>query len=142
MEIELLQHGSKKYQEMVDLRMKILRKPLGLSFTQPQLDAEKDDLLIGAFENDRLIGCCVLTKRNEKEIQLRQMAVDTDLQTGGIGRRIMEFAEKIAKEKGFSIMMMHAREVATGFYKKCGYNIHGDVFEEVTIPHFHMEKKL
>jgi predicted GNAT family N-acyltransferase len=37
---------------------------------------------------------------------------------------------------------MHAREVAVGFYRKCGYAVQGEPFLEVTIPHFHMEKKL
>ena len=41
---------------MVHLRNEILRKPLGLFFTEEELDKEKDDILMGAFEDDRLLG--------------------------------------------------------------------------------------
>jgi predicted GNAT family N-acyltransferase len=37
---------------------------------------------------------------------------------------------------------MHARKTATGFYEKLGYVISGGEFEEVTLPHVVMEKKL
>jgi predicted GNAT family N-acyltransferase len=39
-------------------------------------------------------------------------------------------------------MVMNARKTAVGFYEKLGYNAKGDEFEEVTIPHFLMEKTL
>jgi predicted GNAT family N-acyltransferase len=37
---------------------------------------------------------------------------------------------------------MHARKNAIGFYEKMGYKSSGQEFEEVTIPHFVMEKAL
>ncbi len=37
---------------------------------------------------------------------------------------------------------MHARKTAVGFYEKLGYFSTGGEFEEVTIPHNIMEKKL
>jgi predicted GNAT family N-acyltransferase len=37
---------------------------------------------------------------------------------------------------------MHARESAVGFYEKLGYQINSDVFNEVNIPHYVMEKRL
>ncbi len=37
---------------------------------------------------------------------------------------------------------MHARESAIGFYQKQGYEIQGEMFTEVSIPHFQMEKQI
>jgi predicted GNAT family N-acyltransferase len=37
---------------------------------------------------------------------------------------------------------MHARKIATGFYEKMGYVKVGHEFQEITIPHYLMEKKL
>jgi predicted GNAT family N-acyltransferase len=37
---------------------------------------------------------------------------------------------------------MHARQSAVGFYQKLGYQIRGEEFEEVTIPHYEMQKQL
>ena len=33
MPLKIIDHGSKEYRQMVDLRTQILRKPLGLSFS-------------------------------------------------------------------------------------------------------------
>ena len=42
---------------MVNLRNEILRKPLGLALLSEELEKEKDDVLMGAFEDDdRLLG--------------------------------------------------------------------------------------
>ena len=142
MELKLVQYGTPEYLQMVELRTELLRRPLGLSFSREQLDAEKNDLLIGAFEKDILLGCCVLTPHDTSTIQLRQMAVKQDAQSKGIGRIIITFAERISKEKGYNLLMMHARNVALDFYKKCGYEIKGEEFIEVTVPHHYMEKKL
>jgi hypothetical protein len=38
--------------------------------------------------------------------------------------------------------MMHARKTAVGFYEKQGYEILGDEFLEVSVPHYEMRKKL
>jgi hypothetical protein len=47
MGLKLLDHGSAEYKQMVQLRFQILRQPLGLTFTQEELEVEKDDILIG-----------------------------------------------------------------------------------------------
>jgi predicted GNAT family N-acyltransferase len=54
----------------------------------------------------------------------------------------MQFAENIARDRGFKKITMHARKTAIGFYEKLGYKPIGEQFEEVTIPHFIMEKML
>lgn len=137
-----LTHGSDKYKQMVKLREDVLRKPLGLSFTPDQLEAEKQDILIGAFDDGRILGCCILTEVAPDTVQLRQMAVINQQQHKGIGNAIMQFAENLARDKGYRIMTMHARDTAIGFYQKLGYQIQGDGFEEVTIPHHTMQKRL
>lgn len=142
MALKQIDHGSKEYQQMVNLRMEVLRKPLGLSFSKDELDKEKEDILIGAFEDDKMLACCMLTKHDEKNVRLRQMAVHNNLQGKGIGASMMNFAETLARDKGFKKLTMHARKTATGFYEKLGYKITGEEFTEVTIPHFMMEKKL
>jgi predicted GNAT family N-acyltransferase len=127
---------------MVDLRFQILRKPLGLSFTEEDLAAETEDILLGCFEDDRLEACCVLTKTDPKTVRLRQMAVSANLQGKGIGRVLMSFAENVARDHGYRRLTMHARKSALGFYEKNGYRICSDEFNEVTIPHYVMEKEL
>jgi N-acetylglutamate synthase-like GNAT family acetyltransferase len=142
MALKMIDHGSLEYKQMTQLRLDMLRKPLGLTFTAEELENEKDDVLIGAFEDEKMLGCCLLTKVDEKTMRLRQMAVPNSLQGKGIGRALMVFAENIARDLGYQKLIMHARKTALGFYGKLGYTIGGDEFTEVTIPHFVMEKNL
>jgi predicted GNAT family N-acyltransferase len=142
MPLKIIDHGSKEYQEMIDLRYNILRKPLGLVFTPDELEREKEDILIGFFDDDKLEGCCLLTSIGNKTVRLRQMAVISGLQGKGMGRAIMQFAENISRDRGYKTIAMHARKTAIGFYEKLGYRTHGQEFTEVTIPHFEMLKDL
>ena len=142
MALKIIDHGSREYRQMIDLRYEILRKPLGLSFTEEELDREKNDILIGAFDEERLLACCLLTRIDPVTCKLRQMAVHNSQQGKGIGATMMNFAENVARDRGYKVMAMHARKTATGFYEKLGYRVEGDEFMEVTIPHYLMKKKL
>ena len=142
MALKQIYHGSKEYDQMVKLRYEIMRKPLGLDFNEDELKKEKDDILIGAFEEEMIIGCCLLTKIDSQCTRLRQMAVQKSRQGMGIGESMMQFAENIARDRGFRIITMHARETAIGFYERYGYKTKGDEFVEINIPHRIMEKKL
>lgn len=142
MGIKQIDYGTVQYAQMVELRSEVLRKPIGLDFTEEELDKEKDEILIGAFDEDEMIGCCMLTKTEKGELRLRQMAVKDDLQGTGIGASIIGFAENLARDRGFGKIVMHARDSAVGFYEKLGYKIVGDVFTEVNLPHHKMEKPL
>ena len=137
-----IEHGSPQYHQMVKLRDELLRKPLGLSFSKDELEKEKEDILVGAFDEDTILACCLLTKTDRHTVRLRQMAVKKSQQGKGIGHSMMLFAETLAKDKGFRKLMMHARDTAIGFYEKQGYKVKGEQFLEVTIPHHVMEKHL
>lgn len=142
MALKLIDHGSPEYHQMVQLRDEILRKPLGLSFLPEELEQEKEAILIAAFEEEKMLGCCILIETSPGVVRLRQMAVHHSLQGKGVGRALMQFAENIARDRGFRTITMHARKTATGFYEKLGYIVTSDEFEEVTLTHVTMEKTL
>lgn len=142
MPIKQIDHGTEEYTQMVDLRNEVLRKPLGMQFKSEELSTEKNDILIGAFEEDKMLGCCLLTKIDKEVVRLRQMAVMNNLQGKGIGATMMNFAENVARDYGYKNMIMHARKTAIGFYEKLGYRVDGSEFDEITIPHYVMRKRL
>ena len=142
MALKIIDHGSKDYKQMVELRYQILRKPLGLSFTKEDLEQEKNNIHIACFDDDKMEGCCMLVPVDNETLQLRQMAVISGLQGKGVGRVLMQFAENISRDRGYKKMIMHARTSALGFYEKLGYKKKGEEFTEVTIPHYLMEKYL
>ena len=142
MALKIIDHGTKEYQQMVKLRDDVLRKPLGLNFSQEELENEKANILIGAFEDGNILGCCMLVEEEPRIVKLRQMAVLNYVQGKGIGRALMQFAENLARDHGYKILTMHARKNAVGFYEKMGYKVKGDEFLEVSIPHYEMQKEL
>ena len=142
MALKIIDHGTAEYEQMVKLRDEILRKPLGLTFSPDELEKEKSNLHIAAYEDDRMLGCCMLVEEGPQTVRLRQMAVPDDFQGKGIGRALMNFAENLARDRGYKRITMHARKNAIGFYEKMGYKRVGDEFEEITIPHYVMEKGL
>ena len=109
MPLKFIDHDSQEYAQMIQLRDSILRKPLGLYFDPEELNREKDDVLIGAFEEDKLIGCCLLTRTGNHTCRLRQMAEAAICRKKGIGGPLMTFAENVARDRGYATLTMHAR---------------------------------
>ncbi|HJV21948.1 MAG TPA: GNAT family N-acetyltransferase [Holophagaceae bacterium] len=135
-------HLSPAYALAVALRHEVLRVPLGLRFTEAQLASEADSHHLALFDGERLVGTLLLTPREGGAVQMRQVAVDPNRQGGGVGRSLVEEAERFARQQGFARMTLHARDTAVGFYERLGYAAVGDPFVEVGIPHQGMEKPL
>lgn len=142
MDIRIIQTGTKEYEEMINLRMKVLLDPIGIPRSYIHPEKEKNDILIATFTENKMTGCCILSKTDSETLQLRQMAVDHQIQNTGLGRMIVLYAEETAIKRGYKKIMMHARDAVLDFYKKCGYSIVGKQFFEVGIGHHKMEKEL
>lgn len=142
MTLKIIKHLSPEYEQMINLRVTVLLQPLGIAPSYIKPEQEATDLHLGAFENEKIIGCCVLTNRGEGKVQLRQMAIAFNLQGQGIGAAVVSYAEEVAKEQGYQTLFMHARNPVIPFYEKSGYKIIGNEFFEVGIGHHRMEKSL
>ncbi len=140
--IKVVEHGSRYYWHGVDLRYAVLREPLGLNFTREQLLAEDKDIHIIYYTDAVAMGTLMLTPSNNGRIKMRQVAIDDQFQGAGIGSKMVEYSEAYALDHGFTIMELHARKTAVPFYQKLGYQVVGDEFLEVTIPHYKMTKDL
>jgi len=141
-EIREIKYHSEEYSKEQELRDKVLRKPLGMSLYDENMEAEQYDVHVGAFVDNDLIGVLILTKLNNCEIKMRQVAVDEIWRKQHIGQKMVLFAEKYAREKGYNKMLLNARETAVGFYEKLNYEKLGEMFLEINIPHFKMRKFL
>ncbi len=140
--IKRIKYNSQKYKEAVDLRNLILRQPLGLNFDKQDLLKEKDDIIIGCFENNKIIGTLVLTPKDRDTVIMRQVAVADKHQGKGVGSMLIKFAEKMATEHKFSKIILSARTAVLDFYIKMGYKTVGEeyVSKNTNIPHFKMVK--
>ncbi len=73
-------HGSPEYWATVELRDAVLRKPLGLRFSQEELEAEKDCYHVACYRGVRLVGCLVLQPLADGDVRMKQVAVTPDMQ--------------------------------------------------------------
>jgi len=134
--------GTAEYGQMLELRDRVLRIPLGLSVRNDNLQQDEQDVLLVACKDSEVIGCVILHPIDKEVVRLRAMAVIPAYQREGIGRLLVKEAERVARDEGFPRIILHARIVVAGFYESLGYLRHGEIFTEVSIPHVLMQKTL
>jgi predicted GNAT family N-acyltransferase len=137
-----IKHSSPEYAATVALRDQVLRKPLGLCFSDEQLRAESADHHVACFRDGGLVACLVLTPVSGDTVRMRQVSVASDCQRQGIGTALVLHAQCFATGLGYCEMTAHARETAVPFYRRLGYTVIGDRFIEVGIPHVAVRKSL
>lgn len=137
--LQTIEHGSEVYQQMIELRRRVLRTPLGLDFSTEDLESERDDTFCCALSREGMVaGCLVLSKVDESTLRMRQVAVEPALQGNGIGRVLVRYSEEVSRTSAIDTIVLHARADVVEFYQRLGYEVVGDQFEEVSIPHFRM----
>jgi len=134
--------GSDLYAQALRLREAILRKPLGLTVTEEELadDAVRQHFCAVAF--GAVVGTVSLRPLDEATLHLKQMAVVEARRRERIGARLLAHVETWATDAGYRLMVIHARIGAEGFYLKLGYAQEGGAFDENTIPHVRVIKRL
>lgn len=138
---KFIEHGSLDYEKAISLRDRILRKPLGLSFSEDELSAEREYIHIAATMGSEIIATSVLVACG-LHCKMQQVSVKESLVNCRIGSRLLEFCEAYAKKHGFQSIYCHARKSAENFYLRNNYLPEGDYFEQVTIAHIKMRKVL
>ena len=141
-EIRQIHFGTDEYKEELQLRNRVLRKPLGLSLFDENLTKEVNDFHIGAFDGKALIGVLILTVLSEGEVKMRQVGVEENWRGKNLGARLVLYAEGFARKLGYRRVVLNARKSVVGFYERLEYEKIGGEFIEVTIPHQTMQKKL
>jgi predicted GNAT family N-acyltransferase len=130
------------YQQVIALRQQVLRAPLGLNIHDDDLASETEQVIFVFEEAEQVKGCVLMQHYDAETFKLRQMAVSDADQGKQIGSQLVQAADLYAVRAGKSKIILHARETALPFYEKQGYEVVGDTFYEVGLPHKKMEKLL
>jgi predicted GNAT family N-acyltransferase len=139
--IHTIDFATPEFDEALAMRYEVLRKPLGLDYSVEQIAEEWDNIHIAAFDGSgRMTGYLNLTPVDENVVKMRQVAVAPAYQGKGIGKAMVAYSEIVAKQRNFKEIELHARKTAVPFYLSMNYELVGDEFEEVSIPHFKMRK--
>lgn len=79
----------------------------------------------------------------QRQFQLRGMAVLDSHQKKGLGEKLVKAAEEYIASKDGETVWFNAREIAVGFYNKMGYEIIGEPFSIGDIgTHYVMHRQL
>ncbi len=83
-----------------------------------------------------------LIEESPQKARMGRMAVLRPLRGTGLGRQVFQALANAARSKGYSEISLHAQCTAQRFYERLGCLPHGEVFDEVGIPHIEMKLKL
>ncbi|MDR2976134.1 MAG: GNAT family N-acetyltransferase [Streptococcaceae bacterium] len=112
------------YEQTLALRNALLRQPYGFSIYDEDLSYETGNYFFGALdESGELLGTVNYFVPEPGISQLCALAVRTDLQKQGIGRKLVSALFEDLQQKNFKKCIVEARESAVGFYEKTGFII-------------------
>jgi predicted GNAT family N-acyltransferase len=107
-----------------------------------EVDEHDDDALhLVALDQDRLVGTCRVV-RDGARAKFGRLVVARDARGAGIGRALLDYAERRSRADGAHEMVLTAQVAAMGLYERAGYTARGDVFLDAGIEHMTMEKAL
>ena len=84
----------------------------------------------------------ICMNRKEGRYRIGRVAVLMEYRKMHLGSRLMQELEDIAKANGARIMEVSAQCRAQKFYESCGYNAHGQTYDDEGCPHIRMEKNV
>ena len=135
--------GTPLFDELLSLRNEVLRIPLGLEFTSEDIGHEWVQHHLALYNTKHLLlGCITFVQDDDHTYRMRQVAVRPGHQGLGYGRVLVERGEQWIRQRLGSDINLCAREQAIPFYEKLGYEVYGEPFTEVNLPHRHMRKSL
>lgn len=135
--------------ETRELRQRILRPGRPLQDCVWENDEDSQTVHFGVVDSGTVVAIASLYARGhncvafENAFQLRGMAVSETHRGYGLGRNILEAAVEYVRQKQGGTLWFNARESAVGFYKKCGFETLGDLFDIPGIgPHLLMLRRI
>jgi len=94
------------------------------------------------INNKQPVGTARVRPVDDKALKCERIAVRPEDRGAGLGELLMEVCESIAHEHGVTECILHAQQRVAEFYRRQGYVVVGDPFEEAGIPHVKMRLEL
>ena len=126
----------------MDLRVRVFVDEQGVNPEEEVDDLDRESVQIVGVDDTGVIATCRLRDLGGGEWKLERMAVDRRVRRNGVGGRLLAGAEREARERGATEMVLNAQRRAESFYAARGYVPEGDTFLEAEIEHVRMRKEL
>jgi N-acetylglutamate synthase-like GNAT family acetyltransferase len=119
--LEQLQRRSSVHQPMY--REQLAAHPDAIELPAKQITA---GLVRVAEQDDVVVGFAVLRERSGDACELDGLFVEPDRMRAGVGRRLVEDAKRIARERGARRIDVVANPQALAFYEAVGFALTGE----------------
>ncbi|MGX7262905.1 GNAT family N-acetyltransferase [Enterococcus crotali] len=128
--VKIVNWNSKEYWTGIDLRNKLLKTSAGKEWIKDLPLNEKSDIHMVALIDGKVVGTLLLSRKSQTIAQIKQVAIHENYQGFGLGKQLLEFAEKVAELMYFQSVFLTGREQAWGFYDHFGYQSIGYAYSE------------
>ena len=127
--------------EALDIRIEVFVYEQG--FVDKPDETDKTAKHIVMYDGDRAIATCRITKTDTPSTFLiGRIAVLKDQRGNGLGRKIVEEAERYLISLGADTVVIHSQLRARDFYVRCGYTVCSEIEYEQDYPHVWVRKDL
>jgi predicted GNAT family N-acyltransferase len=128
-------------EQALALRERVFVGEQGVTPAADRDGLDDQSLQFVAVEDGRVVGTCRVLIRGGVA-RLGRMAVEPHARGRGLGRQLLEEAERGALEAGATLVRLHAQAAAVSLYARGGYAEVGEPFVEEGIDHVTMERAL
>lgn len=129
--------------DATQLRMAVFVQEQGID---PEIELDEHDATAVHAVAYNLLGQAVATGRLLYEApgdaRIGRMAVDRVVRGQRWGRMVLDALVDAARSRGDAAVTLHAQRSAEGFYRRAGFEVQGEPFEEAGIPHITMRRAL
>lgn len=126
----IVRWDSQTYREAIILRNELLKASAGQPYMTASPISEINDIHLVVKRNGVTVGTLLMHPCSSNCIQIKQVAIHPDYQGRSLGKRLIMYAEKVARNFNFSIIFLTGRKQAWGFYEKMGYCDLMDAYHE------------
>jgi predicted GNAT family N-acyltransferase len=129
------------YNQCLEIRKRVFVEEQNVPMDR-EVDEYEDVATHILLIDDEPIGTVRYRPTSEDMIKVERMAVLPEERGRKLGFKLMEFVHDHAREHGYTRAKLGAQVHAIDFYRKLGYTVSSDEFEDAGIPHVYMEKAL
>ncbi|KIH71465.1 GNAT family N-acetyltransferase [Salinicoccus roseus] len=129
------------YNQCLEIRKRVFVEEQNVPMDR-EVDEYEDTATHILLIDDEPIGTVRYRPASEDMIKIERMAVLPEERGRKLGFKLMEFVHDHAREHGYTRAKLGAQVHAVDFYKKLGYTVSSDEFEDAGIPHVYMERAL
>jgi predicted GNAT family N-acyltransferase len=133
--------GDAERQALLALRHEVFVEEQGVPLDLEIDEHDEQAVHLVAVDGGRIIGTCRILMAGDRA-KFGRLVVARAQRGSGIGRALLDAAERMALQLGAEQMVLAAQTSAMGLYERAGYAARGEVFLDAGIEHVTMEKAL